>query len=105
MEPSAEPDIIKEFLSDAGVPAELLAQASDPVLEDGILSELETISKELPAGDIGGTRVIIGGRHINLGETGWKLLTSLTALAISTLDPTGLTRIVVLKEGLDLLKE
>jgi hypothetical protein len=105
MELSSKEDVIEKLLGDSSVPREVLAQAGDPNLEEAILSELEAIFKERPLEDVGGTRVILSGRHISLGEVGWKLTTSSAALAISTLDPTGLTKLVALKEALGLLKE
>ena len=102
---SSPTEVSNQFLCAAGVPEALLGQASDAALEESILLELEAFAKELPEGDSGGTRIIIAGRHFRLGEASWKLTTSLAALGISTLDPTGLTKVVALKEALDLLKE
>jgi hypothetical protein len=87
------------------VPAEVINGAGDTNVEDQILEQLEAIAAELPKEDQGGTRIIVGGRHFSLGEAGWKLLTSSAAFAISTLDPTHLTKLVALNEGLGLLKE
>jgi hypothetical protein len=97
-------DIVGRLLREAGLPEEVAGQAGDPALEDRVLTELEQLTTELPREERGGTRVVIKGRFFSVGEAGWKLLTSVAALAISSLDPTGLTKVVALKEALDLLK-
>jgi hypothetical protein len=105
MATSSDSETVSHLLRDAGLPAEMLNQAGDVSVEEALLTELEAVSKEMPQGDTGGTRIIVAGRHFSLGEAGWKLTTSLVALAISSLDPSGLTKVIALKEALDLLKE
>jgi hypothetical protein len=102
----AESQTVDDFLHDAGVKKEVLEQAGDAKLEEDFLVALEAVAHEMPqAGDVGGTRIVLGGRFINLGDAGWALATSLAALAISNLDPTGITKVVALKQALDFFKE
>lgn len=103
--PSDEKRIVAHLLEEAGLPAAVAGSPADSDLEDAFLSELEAITQELPPEEVGGTRIIIKGRFFSLGNAGWKLLTSVASLAISTLDPTGVTKAVALKEALDLFKE
>ena len=98
-------DAVDRLLAEAGVPDDVARSRGDPALETALLAELEAIAAELPEEEAGGTRVVVAGRHFSVGKAGWKLLTSVAALAISSLDPTGITRAVALKEALDLLKE
>lgn len=98
-------EALARILRGAGLPDEAARAPGDPALEGDVLAELERLAAELPGADEGGTRIIVAGRHISLSDAGWRLLTSLAALGISSLDPTGLTRIIVLKEVLALLKE
>ena len=96
---------VDRLLADAGVPDDVTRAPGDEKLEAALAAELEAIARELPEQEAGGTRVVVAGRHVSIGKAAWKLITSVAALAISSLDPTGITKAVALKEALDLLKE
>jgi hypothetical protein len=102
---SGAPDVAARLLEAAGVPASVARASDGAVEEQALLAELEAVGSAAPSEEEGGTRVVVAGRHFKLGAATWALVTSLAALAISTLDPTGLTRAVALKQALDLVKE
>jgi hypothetical protein len=56
-------------------------------------SALQAIAKDAPPeGDSGGTRILIGDVHIQLGETAEELVVSLAELLFSSADPTQISK-------------
>jgi hypothetical protein len=54
---------------------------------------IESISKDVKAGDSGGVRVLIGTRHANLGTITREFVESMIELGFSLIEPTGLSKI------------
>jgi hypothetical protein len=102
--PTEEREFIRRLIADSGISQDLISRSTDAELAP-VMTVIADTADHLPSEEQGGVRTIFAGRSVSVGEVGWKLLTSMTAFGISMLDPTHLTTVIALKEGLDLLKE